>query len=79
MHPVHLLILLLLLRLRRAAQTSPGARPTSENFSYRHLRVMFGRDAVHMLLQSKKGEQQRKKPRLLRLQGSQPRPVIYAC
>ena len=71
-----LLPLLLLLPLRSPAQTTPAAARTPESFGYRHLRVMFGRDTVDVLVQSKKGEEQLKKPLLLWLQGSQPKPVI---
>lgn len=53
-----------------------GARRTPEEFGYRHLVVLFGRDSVDVLVQSPKGEEQTKKPLLLWCQGSLPRPLI---
>ncbi|MDQ2769192.1 MAG: hypothetical protein M3Y54_01665 [Bacteroidota bacterium] len=67
---------MLLLALRSPAQTTPAAGRTPKSFGYRHLRVMFGRDTVDVLVQSKKGEEQLKKPLLLWLQGSLPKPLI---
>jgi len=74
----HLFLLLgLLLSLGRPAcgQTAPAARPP-EAFGYRRLVVMFGRDSVQVLLLSKPGEEQIKKPLLLWEQGSLPMPLV---
>ena len=72
-----LLLLLLLQGLVGSvfAQKIP-VRRTAEEFGYRHLVVMFGRDSVNVLVQSKKGEEQLKKPLLLWVQGSLPTPLI---
>ena len=58
-----------------AAQTLP-VRRTPEAFGYRHLVVLFGKDSVDVLVQSKPGEEQVKKPLLLWCQGSLPRPLV---
>ena len=71
-----ILPLLLLLSLRSPAQTAPAAPRPPEAFGYRRLTVMFGRDSVQVLLLSKPGEEQRKKPLLLWEQGSIPTPVV---
>lgn len=70
-------ILLLLLGLPALAwaQTRPTRRTPGE-FGYRHLVVMFGKDSVDVLVQSKKGEERVKKPLLLWCQGSLPQPLI---
>ncbi|WP_426060246.1 alpha/beta hydrolase family protein [Hymenobacter sp. B1770] len=57
------------------AQTRP-VRRTPEDFGYRHLVVMFGKDSVDVLVLSPKGEAQTKKPLLLWVQGSLPKPLI---
>ena len=57
------------------AQTTPAPRPP-EAFGYRRLVVMFGRDSVQVLLLSKPGEEQLKKPLLLWEQGSIPTPLV---
>ncbi|WP_216688376.1 hypothetical protein [Hymenobacter siberiensis] len=60
------LCLLLLLGLSSVAfAQSTAARLSPEQFGYRRLVVMFGRDSVQVLLMSKKGEEQLKKPLLL--------------
>ena len=53
----------------------PASR-SLEYFGYRHLVVMFGKDSVQVLVQSRKGEEQVKKPLLLWCQGSLPRPLV---
>jgi len=71
------LFFLVLLGFDAAAQTAARpARRTPEEFGYRHLVVMFGRDRVDVLVQSKKGEEQVRKPLLLWCQGSLPQPLI---
>jgi pimeloyl-ACP methyl ester carboxylesterase len=83
--PILLLILLLLAGQRghpAFAQTSQTAQTASlaprppEAFGYRRLTVMFGRDSVQVLLLSKPGEEQRRKPLLLWEQGSLPMPLV---
>jgi hypothetical protein len=54
----------------------PLTAVTPAALGYRHLVVMFGRDSVNVLVQFKKGEESVKKPLLLWLQGSLPRPLI---
>ena len=58
-----------------AAQTLP-ARRTLEAFGYRHLVVLFGKDSVDVLVQSKPREELVKKLVLLWCQGSLPRPLV---
>ncbi|MGY3087831.1 dienelactone hydrolase [Hymenobacter sp. UYAg731] len=73
-----LLILVLLAGLSRRpalAQTNAAPRPP-EAFGYRRLTVMFGPDSVQVLLLSKPGEEQQKKPLLLWEQGSLPMPLV---
>ena len=70
-----LLLLSLFLFLRPAAAQIPASRPL-EDFGYRHLVVPFGKETVDLLVQSKKGEEQLKKPLLLWCQGSLPRPLV---
>ncbi len=67
---------LLLLFGRLGFAQTPPARRTPEEFGYRHLVVMFGKDSVDVLVKSPKGEEQKKKPLLLWAQGSLPRPLI---
>jgi dienelactone hydrolase len=68
--------LLFLLLSHHGFGQAASTRLTPEQFGYRHLVVMFGRDSVHVLVQSKKGEEKVKKPLLLWVQGSLPRPLI---
>ena len=72
-----ILFLLLLVGSSSAAvaQTRAAAR-TPEEFGYRRLVVMFGRDSVQVLLLSKPGEEKIKKPLLLWEQGSIPTPLV---
>jgi dienelactone hydrolase len=57
------------------AQPLPPRRTPAE-FGFRHLVVMFGRDSVDVLVQSPKGAESQKRPLLLWVQGSLPKPVI---
>ena len=75
--PLLLILPLLLLSLRSPAQTAPAVPRPPEAFGYRRLTVMFGRDSVQVLLLSKKGEEQLKKPLLLWEQGSLPMPLMF--
>ena len=70
-----LLVLLLGMERPATAQVLPGRR-TPEEFGYRHLVVLFGKDSVDVLVQSKKGEEKLRKPLLLWCQGSLPTPLI---
>ena len=70
-----LLFVLLWQPVAVAAQPKPTTR-TAEEFGYRHQVVMFGRDSVNVLLLSEPGEEQRKKPLLLWVQGSLPMPLV---
>ncbi|MET4076830.1 alpha/beta fold hydrolase [Hymenobacter sp. UYCo722] len=76
---LQLLLLLLLVACLGSpalAQTAPAAPRPPEAFGYRRLTVMFGRDSVQVLLLSKPGEEQLKKPLLLWEQGSLPMPLV---
>lgn len=57
------------------AQTAP-ARRTPEEFGYRHMVVMFGRDSVDVLVLSQPGEEKQRKPLLFWVQGSLPTPLV---
>jgi dienelactone hydrolase len=70
-----LLVLLLGMERPATAQVLTGRR-TPEEFGYRHLVVVFGKDSVDVLVQSKKGEEKLRKPLLLWCQGSLPTPLI---
>lgn len=72
MRPVFVFLLLLL-----ASPLASQAQPkTPADFGYRHLTMRYQRDTVHVLVLSKKGEEQRRKPVFLFVQGSLPTPVI---
>jgi hypothetical protein len=53
-----------------------GQIPTPVDLGLRHLQFNFNKDKVDILVKSKKGEEQKKKPIFLFLQGSQPIPLI---
>ena len=72
---VLMVALLMGLAAAAGAQTVPQRR-TPEEFGLRHVVVMFGRDSVDVLVQSKKGEELLKKPLLLWMQGSLPTPLV---
>lgn len=48
----------------------------AEDFGFRHLQTIYKGDIVEILIKSKKGEEQTKKPLLLFCQGSLPIPLI---
>ncbi|WP_201982425.1 alpha/beta hydrolase family protein [Hymenobacter rubidus] len=74
---VLVLFLLLLAGLSAPARAqSKAAARTPAEFGYRQVVVMFGRDSVQVLLLSKPGEEQLKKPLLLWVQGSLPTPLV---
>jgi dienelactone hydrolase len=66
-----LLALLLLGTLVASAQPK-----TPADFGYRHLRMPYKRDTVDILVLSKKGEELKRKPVFLFVQGSLPLPLI---
>lgn len=71
------LLLGLLMGVRSLAFAQATTSPRQpESFGYRRLAVMFGRDSVQVLLLSKPGEEQLKKPLLLWEQGSLPMPLV---
>lgn len=70
----HLLLLLGLLLGAKAACVQPK---TPADFGYRHLRLRYKGDTVDVLVLSKKGEEQQRKPVFLYVQGSLPRPLIF--
>lgn len=61
---------LLLMCLSMVAQTLP------DEHGYRHLQTTFQGDTVDILIKSKKGEEQVKKPLFLFCQGSLPQPLL---
>ena len=72
---------LLLAILLTAAFWHPGAAQhpakTPADYGYRHLRIPCGRtDTADVLILSKPGEERRRKPLLLFVQGSLPKPLI---
>lgn len=71
MRPFFLLLLLLAGILAARAQPK-----TPADFGYRHLRMRYQRDTVDILVLSKKGEELKRKPVFLFVQGSLPKPVI---
>ena len=57
--------------------TQSFAQPkTPEDFGFRHLQTLYKGDVVDILIKSKKGEEQKKKPLLLFCQGSLPIPLL---
>jgi hypothetical protein len=65
-----LLILSLLFAISSIAQKS------AEDFGYRHLKLEYEKDTVHILVKSKKGEELNKKPIIFEVQGSTAVPLI---
>lgn len=65
------LLLLLLLPALAVAQTK---KP--EDFGYRHLQMVYNKLPVDILIQSKKGDEKKRKPLLLFVQGSLPIPLM---
>jgi dienelactone hydrolase len=49
---------------------------TPKDFGFRHLQMMYRGDTVDIILKSKKGEEQRRKPIFLFCQGSLPQPLL---
>ena len=47
-----------------------------EDFGFRHIQTVYKGDTVDVLIKSKKGEEQKRKPLFLFCQGSQPIPLI---
>lgn len=68
------LVLLLLLCGASATHAQPK---TPADFGYRHLRMRYQRDTVDILVLSKKGEELKRKPVFLYVQGSLPVPLIF--
>ena len=66
-------LLLLLLASTLAARAQPK---TPADFGYRHLTMRYQGDTVHILVLSKKGEELKRKPVFLLVQGSLPSPVF---
>ena len=63
-------IAILLISIQVFGQKAP------EDFGYRHIMTDFMKDTVHIIVKSKKGEEQIKKPILIFIQGSLARPVL---
>lgn len=49
---------------------------TPEDFGYKHIRLVYKKTKVDVLIQSKKGEENIKKPLFLFCQGSMPQPLL---
>jgi dienelactone hydrolase len=71
-----LLRILLLLALLGNVVTTFAQPKTPADFGYRHLRMRYQRDTVDILVLSKKGEELKRKPVFLFVQGSLPVPLI---
>lgn len=56
--------------------SSSGQNERPEEYGFRHLRTIYKTDTVDILVKSKKGEEQKRKPLLLFCQGSLPIPLI---
>jgi dienelactone hydrolase len=69
------LFLLLLLGLG-SVLTGFAQTKTPADFGYRHVPMPYQGDTVHILVLSKKGEEQKRKPIFFFAQGSTPRPVV---
>ena len=52
------------------------AQKTPEDFGYKHLKLTYKNQLVDIIIQSKKGEENQKKPMFFWCQGSLPQPVI---
>ncbi len=59
-------------------QYTTAQEKTPEAYGFRHLQTLFRGDTVDILIKSKKGEEQVKKPLLLFCQGSLPVPLIIS-
>jgi pimeloyl-ACP methyl ester carboxylesterase len=66
-----LIILLLASTLAARAQSK-----TPSDFGYRHFPMRYQRDTVHILVLSRRGDEQKRKPVLFFAQGSTPSPVV---
>ncbi len=53
-----------------------GQNKRAEDYGFRHLQTIYNGDTVDILIKSKKGEEQKKKPLFLFCQGSLPIPLI---
>ncbi|WP_324676899.1 alpha/beta hydrolase [Hymenobacter sp. GOD-10R] len=62
---------LIIIGLRGNAQ-----QKTPADFGYQHIVIKYGKDTVDVLVLSKKGEERKKKPLFLFVQGSRPIPLI---
>jgi hypothetical protein len=71
-----LLRILLLFALLGNVVTTFAQPKTPADFGYRHLRMRYQRDTVDILVLSKKGEELKRKPVFLFVQGSLPVPLI---
>ncbi|MEI9908220.1 MAG: hypothetical protein WDO71_00215 [Bacteroidota bacterium] len=56
--------------------SSYGQNQRPENYGFRHLQAAYKGDKVDILVKSKKGEEQKKKPLFLFCQGSLPIPLL---
>ncbi len=56
--------------------SSYGQNERPEDYGFRHLQTVFKGDTIDILVKSKKGEEQKKKPLFLFCQGSLPIPLI---
>lgn len=53
-----------------------SAQKNPEDFGYKHLKIDYKKQTVDIIVQSKKGDEQKRKPIFLWCQGSLPQPVI---
>ncbi len=53
-----------------------GQEKTAENYGFRHLQFIYKSDTVDILIKSKRGEENKRKPLFFFCQGSLPQPLI---
>jgi dienelactone hydrolase len=67
---------LLFLLFLSSALTTRAQPKTPADFGYRHFPMRYQRDTVHILVLSRRGDEQKRKPVLFFAQGSTPSPVV---
>ena len=67
---------LLFIWLLAGPRPAPAQPKTPADFGYRHLQMRYQRDTVDILVLSQKGEETKRKPVLLFVQGSLPSPIL---
>ncbi len=73
---LHIMKNLILISFLLFTISSYGQNQRPENYGFRHLQAAYKGDKVDILVKSKKGEEQKKKPLFLFCQGSLPIPLL---